>query len=50
MYEKNIPEQLIKEVTGHQSDCVDAYTRELQTNLGRLRVRQYRIQSKLRKL
>ena len=27
MYDNNIPEQLIKEVTGHRSDCVRVYKR-----------------------
>ena len=27
MYAKNIPEQIIKEVTGHRSDCVRTYKR-----------------------
>ena len=27
MYDKNIPEQLMKEVTGHRSDCVRVYKR-----------------------
>ena len=27
MYDKNVPEQLIKEVTGHRSDCVRVYKR-----------------------
>ena len=27
MYESNVPEQIIKEVMGHHSDCVRAYKR-----------------------